>query len=186
MLTARFSWTSFKTRKCSSFRICEIVITGPNLKVAKNKRPFTLAWINFTAIVCKQYFFSVNDVNFRDLFGNYWWYSPIFWYEKLKNLLVFMKFEIEKLKLLCSCNNMKRFFGRRCEQWSEKDTLDVKPVRNAKGPSTYYVILLKVFHVKRVTFFLVNRVEHQKLNQTTAELPFGWVFCVQLGLRQTQ
>ena len=31
-----------------------------------------------------------------------------------------------------------------------------------------------------------NRVEHQKLNQTTAELPFGWVFGVQLGLRQTQ
>ena len=35
-------------------------------------------------------------------------------------------------------------------------------------------------------FFLVNRVEHQKLNQTTAELSFGWVFGVQLGLRQTQ
>ena len=35
-------------------------------------------------------------------------------------------------------------------------------------------------------FFLVNRVEHQKLNQTTAELPFCWVFGVQLGLRQTQ
>ena len=31
-----------------------------------------------------------------------------------------------------------------------------------------------------------NRVEHQKLNQTTAELSFGWVFGVQLGLRQTQ
>ena len=33
---------------------------------------------------------------------------------------------------------------------------------------------------------LVNRAEHQKLNQTTAELSFGWVFGVQLGLRQTQ
>ena len=32
----------------------------------------------------------------------------------------------------------------------------------------------------------MNRVEHQKLNQTTAELSFGWVFGVQLGLRQTQ
>ena len=52
----------------------------------------------------------------------------------------------------------------------------------AKGPSTYYVILYTVFYVKRVTFFLVNRVEHQKLNQTTAELPFGWVFVVQLDL----
>ena len=31
-----------------------------------------------------------------------------------------------------------------------------------------------------------NRVEHQKLNQTTAELSFGWVFVVQLGLRRTQ
>ena len=35
-------------------------------------------------------------------------------------------------------------------------------------------------------FFLVNRVEHQKFNQTTAELPFGWVFSVQLGLRKIQ
>ena len=31
-----------------------------------------------------------------------------------------------------------------------------------------------------------NRVEHQKLNQVTAELPPGCVFGVQLGLRQTQ
>ena len=31
-----------------------------------------------------------------------------------------------------------------------------------------------------------NRVEHQKLNQTTGELPFGWVFGVQLGFRPTQ
>ena len=31
-----------------------------------------------------------------------------------------------------------------------------------------------------------NRVEHQKLNQVAAELPPGWVFGVQLGLRQTQ
>ena len=41
-----------------------------------------------------------------------------------------------------------------------------------------------------------GRVEHQKLNQTTAQLLFGsvfgvlllfgWVFGVQLGLRQTQ
>ena len=40
-----------------------------------------------------------------------------------------------------------------------------------------------------MTHFLTdmsNRVEHQKLNQTTAELSFGWVFGVQLGLRQTQ
>ena len=55
-----------------------------------------------------------------------------------------------------------------------------------KGPSTYYVILFAVKRFKRITFFLVNRVEHQKLNQTTAELSFGWVFGVQLGLRQTQ
>ena len=31
-----------------------------------------------------------------------------------------------------------------------------------------------------------NGVERQKLNQTTVELPFGSVFGVQLGLRQTQ
>ena len=32
----------------------------------------------------------------------------------------------------------------------------------------------------------MNRVENQKLNLTTAELPFGWVFGFQLGLLQTQ
>ena len=32
---------------------------------------------------------------------------------------------------------------------------------------------------------MINRVEHQKLNQVAAELPPGWVFGVQLGLRQT-
>ena len=42
-----------------------------------------------------------------------------------------------------------------------------------KGPFTYYVILFTVKRFRRVTFFLVNRVEHQKLNQTTAELSFG-------------
>ena len=31
-----------------------------------------------------------------------------------------------------------------------------------------------------------NRVEHQKLNQVAAELPPGWVFGVQLGLRRGQ
>ena len=30
-----------------------------------------------------------------------------------------------------------------------------------------------VYSVRWATFFLVNRVENQKLNQTTAELPFG-------------
>ena len=29
--------------------------------------------------------------------------------------------------------------------------------------------------------FQVIRAEHQKLNRTTAELSFGWVFGVQLG-----
>ena len=40
----------------------------------------------------------------------------------------------------------------------------------------------------RVTFFLVNQVEHQKLNLSTgaAELPFDWVFGVQHGVPQTQ
>ena len=43
-----------------------------------------------------------------------------------------------------------------------------------------------MYPVRRVFFFLVNRVEHQKRTQTTAELPFGFVFGVQLGLRHTQ
>ena len=33
---------------------------------------------------------------------------------------------------------------------------------------------------------LIRSVERQKLNQVAAELPPGWVFGVQLGLRQTQ
>ena len=43
-----------------------------------------------------------------------------------------------------------------------------------------------VYQVKRITFILVNRVEQQKLNKTTVQQPFGWVFDVQLGLRQIQ
>ena len=41
----------------------------------------------------------------------------------------------------------------------------------------------KVSPVRWDTYFLVNWVENQKLNQTTAELPLGWVFDFQLGLR---
>ena len=37
------------------------------------------------------------------------------------------------------------------------------------------------------TFFgMINRVKHQTLKQVAAELPPGWVFGVQLGLRQTR
>ena len=50
--------------------------------------------------------------------------------------------------------------------------------------STYEPLRHEPVHA--VFFFLVNRVEHQKRTQTTAELPFGFVFGVQLGLRQTQ
>ena len=39
--------------------------------------------------------------------------------------------------------------------------------------------------VKHFLTDMSNRVEHEKLNQTRAELPFGWVFGLQLGLRQT-
>ena len=42
--------------------------------------------------------------------------------------------------------------------------------------------VLRITTGRAIIFFLVNRVEHQHLNQ----LPFGWVFVVQLGLRQTQ
>ena len=37
-----------------------------------------------------------------------------------------------------------------------------------------------------LVFFLVNRVEHQTLNQTTAGLPCGRVFGVKIGPRKTQ
>ena len=43
-----------------------------------------------------------------------------------------------------------------------------------------------VFRASRITFFLVNRVEHQKLNQRHLTAPFGWVSGAQLGLRQMQ
>ena len=43
------------------------------------------------------------------------------------------------------------------------------------------------YRVRRVFFFLVNRVEHQKRTQTATKWwPFGFVFGVQLGLRHTQ
>ena len=40
--------------------------------------------------------------------------------------------------------------------------------------------------VKHFLTDMSNRAEHQKLNQVTAELPPDGVFCIQLGLRQTQ
>ena len=44
-----------------------------------------------------------------------------------------------------------------------------------------------MYRVRRVFFFLVNRVEHQKRTQTATKWwPFGFVFGVQLGLRHTQ
>ena len=44
------------------------------------------------------------------------------------------------------------------------DTIIFCNASTFKGPSTYYVILYTVSYVKRITFFPVNRVEHQKLN----------------------
>ena len=56
-----------------------------------------------------------------------------------------------------------------------------------------YIFLLRnmkqrgMYRVRRVFFFLVNRVEHQKRTQTATKWwPFGFVFGVQLGLRHTQ
>ena len=44
---------------------------------------------------------------------------------------------------------------------------------------------LTVFCVWRVNFFLGNRVEHKKVEQTTIELPFNRVFGAQLGFWHT-
>ena len=58
----------------------------------------------------------------------------------------------------------------------------------AQNANTLWNYAIQPF-LRRVKHFITdmsNRVEHQKLNQTTAELPFGRVFRVQLGLRQTQ
>ena len=46
----------------------------------------------------------------------------------------------------------------------------------------YIKPLYTVYSVRLDTYFQVNWVEHQKPNQTTAELSFGWVFGVQLEL----
>ena len=55
------------------------------------------------------------------------------------------------------------------------------------GPAVIVFYRVKVNPRRVVKFFSsINRVENQKLNQTTAKLPFGWVFGFQLGLRQTQ
>ena len=44
-----------------------------------------------------------------------------------------------------------------------------------------------MYRLRRVFFFLVNRVDHQKRTQTATKWwPFGFVFGVQLGLRHTQ
>ena len=69
-------------------------------------------------------------------------------------------------------------FQRSCWLW-----FDIfKNLWQSNGAS---VIHYMVFRVRRVTFFQVNRVEHQKLNQTATEWwPFGWVSGVQLDLRQ--
>ena len=45
--------------------------------------------------------------------------------------------------------------------------------RDERHPVCMYKPSYTVFSVMRVTFFLVNRVEHQKLNQTT---PYGAVW----------
>ena len=51
-----------------------------------------------------------------------------------------------------------------------------------------FLLVYTVCFVRWDTYYLANQVEHQKLNQTTVELPLGWIFGVQvqLGLRQTQ
>ena len=43
-----------------------------------------------------------------------------------------------------------------------------------------------VFPARQITFFHVNRVEHQKLNQPTLGRPSARVLVVQLSLPQTQ
>ena len=51
-------------------------------------------------------------------------------------------------------------------------------VKNVGMKSTSFSALVE-------TLFLVNRVEHQKINQTRAELPVNCVFGAQLSLWQT-
>ena len=79
-----------------------------------------------------------------------------------------------------------RFFSKNPEK--KKNTLSEaeKNIRYLWPIASEELLLYTVSPVRWDTYFQVNRVENQKLNQTTAELPFGWVFGFQLGLRQTQ
>ena len=61
-----------------------------------------------------------------------------------------------------------------------------RKIRSAKDGRGIYGVSCKNAPRGVRYFFLVNRVEHEKLDQTTAELPFVRVFVVQLGLRQMQ
>ena len=40
-------------------------------------------------------------------------------------------------------------------------------------PSRYFILFLTVYRFRRVTFVLLNRGKHQKLNQPIVELSFG-------------
>ena len=56
-----------------------------------------------------------------------------------------------------------------------------------KGPYPYYVIIPEQTREGALLTNMSNRVEHQKRNQPAIEKwPFGFVFGVQLGVRQTQ
>ena len=52
--------------------------------------------------------------------------------------------------------------------------LEMKHIEDARhDPDLPYNFAYTFYCVRWDTYFLVNRVENQKLNQTTAELPFG-------------
>ena len=82
-------------------------------------------------------------------------------------------------------------FGFQLDSLEKSDLVNVENFVGVLTISFVYVDSeqpLKVTNCRQSdqVFFLVNRVENQKLNQAIAELPFTWVFGSQLGLWQTR
>ena len=98
-------------------------------------------------------------------------------------------------------NKQKMFFWRKFWKYRFYSPFRCKASQNknpkplwvfARNPCSGRLVEILVFNLqpfrRQMTHFLTdmsNRDEHQKLNQTTAELSFGWLFGVQLGLRHT-
>ena len=63
-----------------------------------------------------------------------------------------------------------------------RKNLKIRDRSTARKNKKCFLLVYTVCFVRWDTYYLTNRVEHQKLIQPTAELPFGRVFGIQLDL----